>query len=72
MGSIYRIGAVDQSHPERAGLVRRALETLALWRNRVTQRRQLAQLAQDPHLLRDLGLSRQDASSEISKKFWRP
>ena len=72
MGSIYRIGAADQPRPQRAGLVRRALETLALWRDRVVQRRQLAQLTQYPHLLRDLGLSRQDAGSEIGKRFWRP
>jgi uncharacterized protein YjiS (DUF1127 family) len=72
MGSIYRIGTADQPRPEHAGLMRRALETLALWRNRVQQRQQLAQLARDPHLLRDLGLSPQDAGSEIGKKFWRP
>ena len=39
------------------------------WRTRRRSRRDLATL--DPHLLRDIGLTTQEASSEICKPFWR-
>jgi len=44
------------------------------WRGvwaRQRQRRALRDLADDPHLLNDLGLSRQQALEEADKPFWR-
>ena len=35
------------------------------------QREALRQLADDPYLLRDLGLTRQQALEEADKPFWR-
>jgi len=40
------------------------------WVGRWRQRRALADL--DDHLLRDLGISREDALRESRKPFWRP
>lgn len=39
------------------------------WRQRHEQRRALAMLSD--HLLRDVGLTRQDAEEELRKPFWR-
>jgi uncharacterized protein YjiS (DUF1127 family) len=35
------------------------------------QREALRAIADDPHLLRDLGLTRQQALDEADKPFWR-
>jgi uncharacterized protein YjiS (DUF1127 family) len=35
------------------------------------QRARLRDLADDPHMLRDLGLTRQQALDEADKPFWR-
>jgi uncharacterized protein YjiS (DUF1127 family) len=43
---------------------------LARWYDRHLQRRDLAQI--DDHLLRDLGLTRDDVRRECAKSFWRP
>jgi uncharacterized protein YjiS (DUF1127 family) len=45
------------------------LATLEGWRQRARQRRALADL--DAHLLRDIGVSAQQAKHEASKVFWR-
>ena len=45
-----------------------------LWRElrrRQRSRRELRELADDPHLLQDLGLSRSEALEEADKPFWR-
>jgi uncharacterized protein YjiS (DUF1127 family) len=48
-----------------------------LWRElrrlraRQRSRTELRELADDPHLLQDLGLSRSDALEEADKPFWR-
>lgn len=42
---------------------------LALWIERATQRRALAEL--DDRLLKDVGLSRSEARQEAAKPFWR-
>jgi len=45
---------------------------VACWRARIRRRRDLAvKLAEAPHLVRDLGLSRRKAETEIAKPFWR-
>jgi len=43
--------------------------TVAVWIERHRQRRDLAAL--EPYLLRDLGLTREQALYEASKPFWR-
>ena len=43
---------------------------LSLWRARIRQRRALARL--DDRLLRDVGLSRDQARREAAKPFWMP
>jgi uncharacterized protein YjiS (DUF1127 family) len=44
------------------------------WRD-LQARRQLRsalrELADDPHLLRDLGVTREDALNEVNRPFWR-
>ncbi len=52
-----------------AGLPRRLLDTLLLWQERVSQRRQLMQM--DERLLKDIGVSRVQARAEFDKPFWR-
>jgi uncharacterized protein YjiS (DUF1127 family) len=49
--------------------VKRALVTLQIWRERVRQRRELAQWTD--HDLHDVGLSWSDIALEIKKPFWR-
>ena len=41
------------------------------WLDRRYQRTALREIADDPHLLRDLGLSREEALQEAAKPFWR-
>ncbi|HEY0834526.1 MAG TPA: DUF1127 domain-containing protein [Azospirillum sp.] len=47
----------------------RAFGLLSAWISRRRQRRALAAL--DDRLLRDLGLTREDAARECRKPFWR-
>jgi uncharacterized protein YjiS (DUF1127 family) len=73
MGSISRIGsAVRLASPLSSSAWHRGLTLISLWLLRATQRRQLAEIALDPHMLRDLGLTEDDAAREIRKQFWRP
>jgi uncharacterized protein YjiS (DUF1127 family) len=46
-------------------------DTLSLWMARQGQRHALADLAEDKHLLADIGLTREQALREASKPFWR-
>jgi uncharacterized protein YjiS (DUF1127 family) len=41
------------------------------WLDRPTQRIALREIADDPHLLSDLGLSREEVLREAAKPFWR-
>jgi uncharacterized protein YjiS (DUF1127 family) len=46
--------------------------TIRLWIARSRQRRHLAELARwDDHLLRDIGVSREDTLREAAKPFWQ-
>lgn len=45
------------------------VELLFVWQERWEQRERLSGL--DDHMLRDIGLSRADASREAGKPFWR-
>lgn len=50
--------------------VARAVRTALLWKQRHHTRIQLKYLP--PHLLRDVGLTEDDARIETDKPFWRP
>jgi len=51
------------SHPRSA---------LAIWRERIRVRWKLARMAQEnPHLLEDVGLTKQQVETEVAKPFWR-
>jgi len=41
------------------------------WLDRRHQRMALREIADDPHFLKDLGLSREEALREAAKPFWR-
>ncbi|MGY4419500.1 uncharacterized protein YjiS (DUF1127 family) [Bradyrhizobium sp. JR6.1] len=41
------------------------------WLDRPLQRMALREIADDPHLLRDIGLTRDEALREAVKPFWR-
>ena len=48
------------------------LRTLELWIDRSRQRRQLGELAElNSYLLKDIGVSREEAMREAEKPFWR-
>ncbi len=49
-------------------LITAVVDALERWRQRQQQRRALAMLSD--HLLRDIGLTRQDADQELRKPFW--
>lgn len=45
---------------------------LATWRERIRSRWKLAQMAQEnPHLLKDIGLTKHQVETESAKPFWR-
>jgi uncharacterized protein YjiS (DUF1127 family) len=41
------------------------------WFGRADERRALRELADNPHLLRDLGLTREQVLGEAARPFWR-
>ncbi|MDH2355202.1 DUF1127 domain-containing protein [Bradyrhizobium sp. SSUT112] len=49
--------------------MKRAFVTLQIWRERVRQRRELAQ--RTDHDLHDVGLSWSEIALEIKKSFWQ-
>lgn len=57
--------------PSRASLLAVPWDTLSLWLARVRQRNALGDLAEDKHLLADIGLTREQALREAGKPFWR-
>jgi uncharacterized protein YjiS (DUF1127 family) len=63
-------GEAIQAETDSSGL-RAALRTLATWIVRSGQRKALRELAQEGHLLSDIGLTREQASREAAKPFWR-
>ncbi|WP_095735160.1 hypothetical protein [Bradyrhizobium sp. UFLA03-84] len=40
------------------------------WLDQQYERKALREIADDPHLLRDLGLTREEALREATKSFW--
>jgi uncharacterized protein YjiS (DUF1127 family) len=61
-----------QLHQSRSGM-RAAVRRPGWWNwlDRPLQRIALREIADDPHLLSDLGLSREEALREAAKPFWR-
>ena len=51
------------------GLFTRAIDSVEEWRIRARERRQLSTLSDA--MLKDIGISRADASTEFEKPFWR-
>jgi uncharacterized protein YjiS (DUF1127 family) len=50
---------------------RTALEKWRAWNERSRQRAALGDIADDPHLLADLGLTREEALDQADQPFWR-
>jgi uncharacterized protein YjiS (DUF1127 family) len=68
MGPSVMQSIFGKMHSLVSGLVR----TFAMWCARSAERRALRELAEEPRLLNDIGLRREQALSEASKLFWRP
>jgi uncharacterized protein YjiS (DUF1127 family) len=47
------------------------LDALSLWLARRRQRDELGNRAEDAHLLKDIGITREQALREAGKPFWR-
>lgn len=58
--------------PDLFAYLKFGLATLALWRERRRQRRGLRELAENPRLLRDIGLTQAEALAEAGRPFWSP
>ena len=56
-----------------AGRISRSRHSIACWIARSRQRRALREIAErnDLHLLKDIGVSQQEAFREADKPFWR-
>jgi uncharacterized protein YjiS (DUF1127 family) len=56
------------------GRISRCRRAVARWIARSRQRRALREIAEanDIHLLKDIGVSREEAFREADKPFWRP
>ena len=73
---MYRYNTSDKSGsafiaPSRGqanGFVTRLSDVLISWLDRSRQRRHLAEL--DDRMLRDIGLSRGEVETEVSRRFW--
>ena len=74
---MYRYNTSDKSGsnfiaPSRGqanGFVTRLSDVLISWLDRSRQRRHLAEL--DDRMLRDIGLSRGEVETEVSRRFWQ-
>jgi len=55
--------------PRRNTALRNVLGLLRRWRERAYSRRQLCEL--DDHILRDIGLTRDEVLREAARRFWR-
>ena len=51
------------------GTIARVIDCLWEWRSRAHERRRLAELSDS--MLKDIGVSRAEASTEFEKPFWR-
>ena len=68
-------GAVsDGSEDYASRRIRRCRDEIARWVARSRQRQALREIAErnDLHLLKDIGVSQEEAFRETEKRFWRP
>ena len=63
------IGPAASRRPANDNFLLLALDQFQVWRERVRTRRHLA--AMSDYQLKDIGVTRADAYSEIEKPFWR-
>jgi len=72
--SVPRMGpsVMQRTLPKMHSIVSGPARTFAMWCARSAERRVLGELAQEPHLLNDIGVSREQALREASKVFWCP
>ena len=54
------------------GCISRCGHTIARWISRSRQRRALRDITEIDYLLKDIGVSREEAFREAGKPFWRP
>ncbi|MEM7044523.1 MAG: DUF1127 domain-containing protein [Pseudomonadota bacterium] len=66
---LYRLVEPPDRRSPVVRLIARLTDGLERLRQRQEQRRSLAML--DDHLLRDIGLTREDVSEELRTSFWR-
>ena len=64
-----RRNAADSGHQSNSWW--RLLEIWLLWTERSRQRAGLREIADDPHLLADLGLTRDEVLDQANEPFWR-
>jgi len=60
-----------RTHQTNSWLGGAALNTLLRWSERSRRRAAFRDLADDPHLLNDIGLTRGEALHEANRPFWR-
>jgi len=68
-GTVGAIGGAGEKSA--VGRIRRCRHTIDLWIARSRQRRALRDIAEIDYLLKDLGVSREEAFREAGKPFWR-
>ena len=64
---------LSHSKPRLSGLIAGTRSTVGRWFARFRQRRALREIAErnDFHLLKDIGVSQEEALREADKPFWR-
>jgi len=67
----YGVTLLDAQRPERAAPAVDSPSLLDIWVARARQRKALGELASNNYLLKDIGISRQDALREAAKWFWQ-
>jgi uncharacterized protein YjiS (DUF1127 family) len=58
----------ETSHTAPLTVIRRIVAAIGLWRARARSRQQLRELSE--HLLKDIGLRREDVGYKFQKPFW--
>jgi uncharacterized protein YjiS (DUF1127 family) len=67
--SRLRCGCAGHDHQSNSWL--RPIQTWLAWSERMDQRASLREIADDPHMLGDLGLTREEALEHANRPFWR-
>jgi uncharacterized protein YjiS (DUF1127 family) len=67
----FNVGSKPAAQDPQSNSWLRPLNWLLTCSETVHQRAALRELADDPHLLRDLGLSREEALELANRPFWR-